>query len=64
MLIEHPNAQLIDHINIIIILEYERKYSDDSHRLLMTFKEHIINNISQDKSYKSHESTGIYFWKV
>ena len=36
MLIEHPNAQLIDHINIII-LEYERKYSDDSHRLLMTF---------------------------
>ena len=44
MLIEYPNAQLIDHINIIK-LQCKRKYLDNSHKLLMSLKEQIINYI-------------------
>ena len=50
MLIEHINTQLIDHINIVK-LQFIRKYSDDLHKLLMSLKEHIISQTSQDKSY-------------
>ena len=55
MLIEHPNAQLIDHINIIK-LQSERKYSDDSHELLMSLKVHIVSHSSQDKTFAPEKS--------
>ena len=62
MPIDHPNMQLIDHINIIKS-ECERKYSDDSNKLLMSLRDQIINHINYSMTNKTKESTDIYVLK-
>ena len=56
MPIDHPNTQLLDHINIIKS-ECEQKYSDDSNKLLMSLRDQIINHINYSITNKTKQST-------
>ena len=56
MPIDHPNTQLIEYINLIKS-ECERKYSDDSNKLLMSLHDQIINHINYSMTNKTKQST-------